>query len=84
MFNGCSDDNYRQLAVDGFNALMTAVETFVSNGNWIVKTAVAAGLAALLLDLIIPGDPVPIFPLGVQESDGEQAQNVSMNYATGW
>lgn len=82
LFDSCSSD-YLEVAKQGVKAMGSAIWTFLTNGNWIAKAAVIGVLSAVFIDLIIPGDPVPLFPLGMRQSDGGQFRNVSMSTSTG-
>lgn len=56
------------LARQAASAIKSSLKTLLSNADWIATTAIIGVLALVIIDLIVPGDPIPIIPFTVPET----------------
>lgn len=80
LFQGCSDD-YMEVGRQGVKAIGSAIWDMLTHGNWVAKAVIIGFLAAFFLDLIVPADPVPIFPLGMRDPTGAETEAVRISTA---
>lgn len=63
VFDSCTDDwtNTAQQAAD---AIYNFTRTLLDYGNWVVWAAVTGIVIIVIIDAIVPGDPIPVLPFG--------------------
>ena len=59
--------NWRDAAKSVVESAKAVAKTVSENGNWIVKAAIWGTALAVLIDLIVPMDPIPILPFSLEE-----------------
>lgn len=67
VFDSCTDDwtNTVQQAAD---AIYNFTQTLLDHGNWVVWAVVASMVITVIIDAIVPGDPIPVLPFGGEVS----------------
>ena len=64
ILDACSNDPMT-LAQQAASAIRSTLQTLLSNADWIATTAIIGVLTLVIIDLIVPGDPIPIIPFSV-------------------
>ena len=67
VFDSCTDD-WTNTARQAADAIYSFTRTLLDHGNWVVWAAVAGIVIIVIIDAIVPGDPIPVLPFGGEES----------------
>lgn len=66
ILDACSNDPMK-LAQQAASAIKSSLQTLLSNADWIATLAIIGALTVVIIDLVLPLDPIPVLPFSVQD-----------------
>ncbi|MGG3642507.1 hypothetical protein [Bacillus gobiensis] len=71
-------DSWTTMASKAASAMKSFTSTLLSNADWLASLAIWGTITLVIIDLIVPADPIPILPLSTNSGDDQNQRNTEI------
>lgn len=71
-------DSWSTMASKAASAMKSFTSTLLSNADWLAALAIWGTITLVIIDLIVPADPIPILPLSTHSDDVQNQGNTEV------